>query len=323
MADDKDKTEAESESAEPAGPQGGARLAAARRALQIPVVDIAKELHLDEPKVEALERNEFDVLGAPVFAKGHLKKYAQLVRVDEGDVMADYYELTRAAGVPPLVTTRRKPRREMAPGPWIAVIVVIIVVASAYWWLTSRPPGLTAPPPTDAALTDVLERDDAPETSAVTAADDVASSVADDRLAVDQAADLAVDQAADLPGAGEGEPADARTGAADADDSEVLAAAAAASEADEPPPPELEAGQIRLLVTYRGDCWTEITDARGRRLFFDLGKDGRTVELSGDAPFNALFGNADNVAIRVNGADRSISDDERRGRTARLTIDAP
>ena len=83
MADDKDKTEAEPSSAKPEEPQGGARLAKARRALQIPVVEIAKELHLDEPKVKALERNEFDVLGAPVFAKGHLRKYAQLVRVDE------------------------------------------------------------------------------------------------------------------------------------------------------------------------------------------------------------------------------------------------
>ena len=60
----------------------GERLAIARREQQIPVIEIAKELHLDEPKVRALERNEFDVLGAPVFAKGHLRKYAQLVDVD-------------------------------------------------------------------------------------------------------------------------------------------------------------------------------------------------------------------------------------------------
>ena len=36
--------------------------------------------------------------------------------------MADYYQLTRAASMPPLVSTRRRPRREMTPGPWIAVI---------------------------------------------------------------------------------------------------------------------------------------------------------------------------------------------------------
>ena len=38
----------------------GERLAEARRDSQIGVIDIAKELHLDEHKVRALERNEFD-----------------------------------------------------------------------------------------------------------------------------------------------------------------------------------------------------------------------------------------------------------------------
>ena len=60
------------------GPLAGERLAVARRNQQITVLEIAKELHLDEHKVRALEQNDFDVLGAPVFAKGHLRKYAQL-----------------------------------------------------------------------------------------------------------------------------------------------------------------------------------------------------------------------------------------------------
>ena len=140
MSDAKDKSKDESAPSEPEGPVGGERLAAARRKEKIAVLDIAKELHLDEPKVRALERNEFDILGAAVFAKGHLRKYAQLVGVDETEVMADYYQLTRAAGMPPLVSTRRRPRREMAPGPWIAVIVVVILAATAYWWFTSGRP---------------------------------------------------------------------------------------------------------------------------------------------------------------------------------------
>ena len=68
MSDATDNSEEEASSSEQ-GPLGGEGLAEARRAQQISVLEIAKELHLDEPKVRALERNEFDVLGAPVFAK--------------------------------------------------------------------------------------------------------------------------------------------------------------------------------------------------------------------------------------------------------------
>lgn len=282
MSDASDKTEAETAGDEESqGPVGGERLAAARREQQISVLEIAKELHLDEPKVRALERNEFDLIGAPVFAKGHLRKYAQLVGVDEGDVMADYYQLNRTAGMPPLVAGLRRPRREMSPGPWIAVVVVLIVVATAYWWFTYTPAVVEEAP------VDLIEQPP------------VAEPIAEPEI----------EQAEEVP--------------AD-DDSAILESAD--DEADAPPVEETESptlgdGQMRILLTYSGDCWTEISDAGGRRLFFDLGTDGRTVEMSGEAPFNVLFGNADNVSILVNGSARAISAAERRGRTARLTID--
>lgn len=94
MSDENNKNDVADADSEPTGPIGGERLAEARRSMQIPVLEIAKELHLDEHKVRALEANNFDVIGAPVFAKGHLRKYAQLVNIDQADVMADYYQLT-------------------------------------------------------------------------------------------------------------------------------------------------------------------------------------------------------------------------------------
>ena len=86
--------------------------------------------------------------------------------------------------------------------------------------------------------------------------------------------------------------------------------------------PQLAEGEVQLAVTFSGDCWTEITDAGGRRLFFDLGRRGRTVSVSGVAPLSVLFGNADNVSVSVNGVAYTIRDADRRGQTARLTIDA-
>ena len=279
-----DETENQQENAapdEPAGPVGGERLAEARRELQISVLEIAKELHLDEPKVRALERNDFDVLGAPVFAKGHLKAYAQLVNVDVADVMADYYQLNRAEGTPPVITARRKPRRELSPGPWIAAIVVIIVIVSAYWWF-SRPPQ---------AVLDVAEPQEAEDTAAIPPPD----SNDDAGAAVSETAGELIDES-------------------------PVAEPVVEEEVEPAPAPAVEEGQLRLLVTYTGDCWTEITDASGRRLLFDLGRDGRTVELSGAEPFNVLFGNPGNVSLRVNGENYALPPTNRPDRPMRLTI---
>ena len=115
MTDDTDKPDTESPEAGTDGPIGGERLAEARRAKQISVLEIAKELHVEEAKIRALENNEFEVLGAPVFAKGHLKKYSQLVGVNHDDVLADYYRLTRTQEMPPVVVSRKKPRKEISP----------------------------------------------------------------------------------------------------------------------------------------------------------------------------------------------------------------
>ena len=135
-------------------PVAGERLRQARQEQQISVLEVAKELHLDEPKVRALERNEFDVLGAPVFAKGHLRKYAQLVGVDEDDVFADYYAMTHTLSMPPIVGGHKKVARESSPGPWIALVIVIIVAAAAYWWFGMRESATSDPEPQSSAETD-------------------------------------------------------------------------------------------------------------------------------------------------------------------------
>jgi len=265
-------------------PVAGERLAAARREQQIPVIDIAKELHLDEYKVRALECNDFAVIGAPVFAKGHLRKYAQLVEVDEADVMADYYRLDRSQGAPPVITTRRRPRQVLALGPWVAVIVLILVVATAYWWFAVRDTAIELPEvgqltPLPQDEVDIQRDNSVTDNSAQELADEVLEEVADE----------------------------AETIEVSTPDPEPVVASPASIETS-------------ISITYLGDCWTEISDARGRRMFFDLGKQGRTVNLSGEAPFNVLFGDAANVSIELDGERFDIPAADRRGRTARLTI---
>ncbi len=287
MSEEQDKQpEEEPEELEPEGALGGERLAQARREHQISVLEIAKELHLDEPKVRALERNEFDVLGAPVFAKGHLRKYAQLVGVDEDDVLTDYYKMTRAAELPPVVVGRPKVRHELSPGPWIAVLVVIILAAASYWWIavaTRAPEGDIAPPA-------------APDTTQPAAAGSPAT--ADDTATDDD----------------------------DAAESRVRAGSEAtpvAPEEQQPDPEPVDDGRTRLQISFSGDCWTEISDATGQRLFFNMGRAGRTVELAGTAPFSVLFGNTDNVSMLVDGQNYPVAPNSPGGRTARLSIIKP
>jgi cytoskeleton protein RodZ len=275
MRDENDKVEETIRDEESDGPVGGERLAEARRILKTSVLEIAKELHLDDFKVRALESNDFDVLGAPVFAKGHLKKYAQLVGVDEADVIADYYRLTRSSVAPPVVPRHSRPRQKSYFGLWVAAIFAIVCVAAGSWWVASREVSPVQPVTGEIAPL--------PQTINPAASE------------VDEAELLDESEASEPEAGPEPEPVSLPV-----------------VESDEP--------EMTMSVTYLGDCWTEITDAGGRRLHFALGKAGDTVNLVGAAPFNVLFGDAENVSLVVDGASFDIPARDRRGLTARLTI---
>jgi len=285
MSADDNSEAGKDEAASADGPVAGERLAVARRDLELTVEEVAKELHLDDFKVRALERNEFEAIGAPVFAKGHLRKYAQIVGINPDDVLADYYTLNRTTGMPPVVGNVRKPEREIRIGRLLLLLLALLAAGAAYWWIFERQPSL--PPrdrpaampsdtPGEGRVTEVVRDESRP---------DAAPSVPETRPAVtaEPAADVTQPMIADTP---------------------------------------LADDEVRVVMRFSGDCWTEITDANGDRLFFQLGRAGRTATVTGEAPLSVLFGNADNVSLEVNGEPYRIAAAARRNQTARFTIGA-
>lgn len=264
---------------DPGGPVCGERLAQARREQQISVLEVAKELHIDEAKVRALERNEFGVLGAAVFAKGHLRKYAQLVGVSQDDVLTDYYKMTHTLELPPIVGSRPRVQREISPGPWIALVIIVLVAAASYWWFVARPTAASVPAPVPEAVNTAQVE---PEAAAP----------------------------AQDPDAAAGETV-------------AVAETPVVTEAPAAVPDQAPEGTLRLSLSYTGDCWTEITDAMGQRLFFGMGQAGRNASVEGAAPLDALFGNIENVSVMVDGRNYPLRPNTPGSRTARLTIVEP
>ena len=109
----------------------------------------AEDLHLDTRVVEAIEADRFDQLGAPVYARGHLKKYALLLGLSPEFVLQRYEALTDhrpevPMPVPASVTSGAVvdlEQRGTFKGP-LLVSVTLIVLALG-WWIfdevTSRP----------------------------------------------------------------------------------------------------------------------------------------------------------------------------------------
>lgn len=122
-----------------AGPDTpGGMLRAERERRGLSVQHAAEEMHLDVRVIEAIEQNRFLTLGAPVYAKGHLRKYAALVGLSPATVLERYEALSGTPTVPTpipaaIATPVRAERRRIPKLPLL--IVVAIAVAAGLAWL--------------------------------------------------------------------------------------------------------------------------------------------------------------------------------------------
>jgi len=117
----------------------GARLRAARERRGLSVLQAAERLHVDARVLEALEAENFAALGADVFVRGHLRRYAEAV----GESAAQLQELysTGAAVVPDLTRIARADtaaRPSALPMPALLLVVGVALVG-ALWWFLSLP----------------------------------------------------------------------------------------------------------------------------------------------------------------------------------------
>lgn len=119
------------------GTSPGARLRIAREARGLAIEDVAERLRLNAALVLALEEDRLALLGAPVFAKGHLRNYAMLVGVPEDEILSAFEadEIPEPSFLPAL-DLRPKRRRSSSWGWPLAAIALALVLVAAFWLWT-------------------------------------------------------------------------------------------------------------------------------------------------------------------------------------------
>ncbi len=118
----------------------GARLRAARERKGQTVLQAAEKLHVDARVLEALETENFEPLGADVYARGHLRRYAELV----GESPAELQELYTNTSPQLRPDLTRIPRGERAPESARLMLpallgVIALALAGLVWWLLTLP----------------------------------------------------------------------------------------------------------------------------------------------------------------------------------------
>lgn len=117
----------------------GARLRAAREQRGLTVLQAAEQLHVDARILEALEAQDFAALGAGVYVRGHLRRYAEAV----GESAAELQELYAGSAPPPPDLTRIARGdfgKRSSPLVLAALLLAVgFALAGVLWWLLTLP----------------------------------------------------------------------------------------------------------------------------------------------------------------------------------------
>lgn len=281
----------------------GRRLREARERMNLTAARVAEQLRLEPQRLAALEADRFDELGAAVYVRGHLRKYAELVGLPADELLALFAERGESMPAPSLIPAASardlSVSRRRNPMPALAVGALVLVVAALWWWYTHAPAGVTAgasgpdaTPPADVAAPAPADVDPAPGFAAGIGDSDSPS-------AADVTATEAAEQAA---------PA--------------LPAAVTTSPAPEVASQVAAAGAAELQLRFRTQSWFEVYDPRDRRLAFELVPAGGVRTVRGAPPLRVLLGNATGVTLSLDGREVRVPRALRVADTAWIQIDA-
>lgn len=295
---------------------------------------IADKLHITMHYVRSIEANRFDKLPGAVFAKGYIKSYASLLNMNVASLSHMYDEMTSEQKEIKEEASRRQVarRRSDRNKPWVYASAAMFVLGMGGLWAfnhysqeaepaaTVQAPAQPSTPsrPTATITSQPIAQTPTPSPAPVTtltaepAADlpapDTGSDTSSDAPAATEPPDLlsALTTLARQPVAADSPAVDSEPVTDESDDGQVIAIDGE--------------GDDVLRISFTGESWIEVNDSEEQQIYRDIREAGDVLEITGNAPFNVLVGDAPYTTMTLNGAEIDVSDNIRIDNSARLTV---
>lgn len=323
-------TEATLENTTPATP--GERLRQAREHMGLTQQTVAERLCLKVTTVREIEEGSTSPDLAPTFLRGYIRSYAKLVHLPESELLPvlDKHVVPKIANVTSmqgfaLGKSRKKRDGWLMSFTWL-VVLVVLGLTGAWWWQNYQVQQQEISTMVDHAAANTPEGSDG-QTA----------------VPLDNSGSQTIDLTQIAPAAPEGanpsaNSASVNTPAATTNSAPVTAPQAnnghqPAVPATTPPPTATESAPSQsatpasdngntIAMTFSADCWLEVTDAAGKKLYSGVQRSGSALNLSGQAPYRLKIGAPAAVQIQYQGKPVDLSRFVRSNQVARLTLAA-
>ena len=263
----------------------GEMLANKRSEKELSVNQVAREIKIEPHFIEMIENNDFESIGAPVFVKGYLRQYSELVGLNPDLIIEKYSAINSIEDSPPIVNDSVDQISKYVLTPKIILIAIVVILISF---------GVLA------TVFGIFGNNEAVVIKMETETESLESLLPPVTAPQTESSETQIDESFEM---------ETETESLES----LLTSASNEFFIDE--------NLMNLTIIYSGLCWTEIFDANGERLYFGLGDQDREVNIDGVPPFDVMLGAADNLLeIKLEGREYNVVDSIRRGEVLRFKV---
>ncbi|ENZ7760760.1 cytoskeleton protein RodZ [Klebsiella aerogenes] len=311
----------------------GARLRNAREQLGLSQQAVAERLCLKVSTVRDIEEDKAPADLASTFLRGYIRSYARLVHIPEEELLPMMAKQApiRAAKVAPMQSFSLGKRRKKRDGwlmsfTWL-ILFVVIGLSGAWWWQDHKAQQEEITSMADQSTSDLNSSDSGSQSIPL---DTSSANNAPDTTAANTNSAPVDTSTAPAPSAPAATSAPVENNAVVAPSQANVDTAATAPAAPAPtsalPTDQANAATTAsaqdLVMNFSADCWLEVSDATGKKLFSGLQRKGGNLNLSGQAPYKLKIGAPAAVQIQYLGKPVDLSRFIRTNQVARLTLNA-
>ncbi|MEZ2585240.1 cytoskeleton protein RodZ [Kluyvera intermedia] len=312
----------------------GIRLRNAREQLGLSQQAVAERLCLKVSTVRDIEEDKAPAELASTFLRGYIRSYARLVHIPEEELlpMMEKQAPVRAAKVAPMQSFSLGKRRKKRDGwlmsfTWL-VLFVVVGLTVAWWWQNHKAQQEEISTMADQSSVELKANGSDSQNIPLNTGTDATSTTpatADSAVSAQTSTEAPVATSAPAETA-QNNAAVVSPSQANVDDTAAQTTPAPQTAAPLPTDPAQTAAPVAdanaLVMNFSADCWLEVTDATGKKLFSGLQRKGGNLNLSGQAPYKLKIGAPAAVQIEYQGKPVDLSRFIRTNQVARLTVSA-
>ncbi len=262
----------------------GRALASARKSRSLSPANLAGRLRLDTKIIMALERDDYENLPGSAFIRGYIRSIAAELQTDAKQIL-DAYEAQIVTTPPPITDFSSREQKQIGSNSTIVKvtsygIAAILILLIALWWRSTN------------RIADIEHEvgfypEDMIETTPI--AHKANHYIVDSEEIILRSDPQKVSV-----------PEDNDKNFTEATDREL-------SDNDRNP------ATRTLRTPTTADAWIEMYDLNGSKLYYDLAKNDRTVEIDSEEYYRLTLGNTNSISLNYNGREIDLDRYSKKG----------